>query len=207
MRQRWALCIVALTAGVSMIVGVMIGTASAAEPAPTLSSVDVGFAQDMLAHHQQAITIVGQLSPQAAPDVRAVADQISGTQLAETGQMRGWLQAAGAPEQSPTPMAWMGTDHAGHAEHAGSAMMPGMADDAELTALHEATGVDNEVRFLQLMIRHHQGGISMAQYVRQHGHHASVTATATQMQDEQSNEVDLMVTLLTARGGTPLPFA
>ncbi|GGF12476.1 DUF305 domain-containing protein [Williamsia phyllosphaerae] len=203
MSQRWALCIVALTAGVSMIVGVMIGNAGS-ESAPALSSVDVGFAQDMLAHHQQAITIVGQLSPQATPDVRAVADQISGTQLAETGQMRGWLQAAGEPEQSPTPMAWMGSDHA---EHAGSAMMPGMADDAELTALHETTGVDNEIRFLQLMIRHHQGGISMAQYLRQHGHNGSVTATATQMQDEQSNEVDLMVTLLTARGGTPLPFA
>ncbi|MBJ7290890.1 DUF305 domain-containing protein [Williamsia sp.] len=207
MRQRWALCIVALTAGVSMIVGVMIGNASADDAAPALSGVDVGFAQDMLAHHQQAITIVGQLSPQAAPEVRAVADQISGTQLAETGQMRGWLQAAGEPEQSPTPMAWMGSEHAQHSDHTGSAMMPGMADDAELTALHETTGVANEIRFLQLMIRHHQGGISMAQYVRQHGHNSSVTATATQMQDEQSNEVDLMVTLLTARGGAPLPFA
>ena len=204
MRQRWALCIVALTAGVSMIVGVMIGNAGSGESAPALSRVDVGFAQDMLAHHQQAITIVGQLSPQAAPEIRAVADQISSAQLAETGQMRGWLQAAGAPEQSPTPMAWMGADNA---QHAGSVMMPGMADDAELTSLHDATGGANEIRFLQLMIRHHQGGISMARFVRQHGHNASVTATATQMQDEQSNEVDLMVTLLTARGGTPLPFA
>ncbi|MBY4273429.1 DUF305 domain-containing protein [Rhodococcus fascians] len=201
------LSVVLLTAVVASTAGLLIGRAGHNAEPPLLSSDDIGFAQDMLAHHQQALTIANQLSPVAAPEIRAVADQISRTQLIETGQLRGWLQATGNPEQSPTPMAWMsGHDHHSTAHTADEKMMPGMATDAELTALHNADGVANESSFLQLMIRHHQGGIQMTQAIRMHGHNESVTLTATQMQDDQSNEVDLMVTLLTSLGGSPLPF-
>jgi uncharacterized protein (DUF305 family) len=194
------------TAAVALTLGVLIGRAGDVADQPLLSDVDIGFAQDMLAHHQQALTIIGQLSPNAAPEIRAVADQISRTQSAETGQLRGWLQATDNPEQSPSPMIWM-SGHGHHSStHTAGEMMPGMATDAELTALHLTDGVANEKSFLQLMIRHHQGGIQMAQAVRENGHSRSVTATATQMQDDQSNEVDLMVTFLTRLGGSPLPF-
>ncbi|WP_176460691.1 MULTISPECIES: DUF305 domain-containing protein [Nocardiaceae] len=205
-RRVRLLSTVLVTAVVALTVGVMIGRAGDAADPPSLSRVDIGFAQDMLAHHQQALAIIGQLSPNAAPEIRAVADQISRTQLAETGQLRGWLQATGNPEQSPTPMAWM-SPHGHHpSAHTASGAMPGMATDAELTALHFTDGVANEKSFLQLMIRHHQGGIQMTQEVREHGHSRSVTTTATQMQDDQSNEVDLMVTFLTQLGGSPLSF-
>jgi len=200
------LCAVLVTAAVALTAGVVIGRVADTAESPLLSNVDIGFAQDMLAHHQQALAIVGQLSSDAAPAIRAVAEQISQTQLAETGQLRGWLQATGIPEQSPNPMAWMSGRSHHSVAHTADEMMPGMATDAELTALHDTDGVANETNFLQLMIRHHQGGIQMTQEVRERGHSRSVTTTASQMQDEQSNEVDLMVTLLTALGGSPLPF-
>ena len=197
---------VLVTAVVASSAGVLIGRAGDSAEPPLLSSVDIGFAQDMLAHHQQALTIADQLSPAAAPEIRAVADQISRTQLTETGQLRGWLQATGNPEQSPSPMGWISAQSNHSSARTDGGMMPGMATDAELTTLHHTDGVTNEAGFLQLMIRHHQGGIQMTQQVREHGHNESVTTTATQMQDDQSNEVDLMMTLLTARGGSPLPF-
>lgn len=75
--------------------------------------------------------------------------------------MMGWLQMFDAPLQNERLMSWMhGTD--GH-DHSGIvAVMPGFADGDELTAPHAATGTAVGILFLQLMIRHHQGGIDMA---------------------------------------------
>lgn len=41
--------------------------------------------------------------------------------------------------------------------------MPGMASPADLARLRELRGRDQDVRFCQLMIRHHQGGVAMAE--------------------------------------------
>jgi len=41
-------------------------------------------------------------------------------------------------------------------------LMPGMATEAELTDLRGLTGSEFDVRFLRLMIAHHQGGRDMA---------------------------------------------
>jgi len=100
-------------------------------------------------------------------------------------------------------MAWM----PGHAHLApasdGGVLMHGMATDAELRRLREAKGVDAEVLFLQLMIRHHEGGIVMARaLISMSSRHEAVTM-AKSVVDGQQAEIDHMKQMLTARGAQP----
>lgn len=189
-----------------LLIAVAIGAAVAwafKPTAPQLSSLDIGFSQDMRTHHQQAVTMTDMLAPDDGPDIRAVADEIRFQQLGEIGQMTGWLQVANAAMISPKPMAWM------------SAMpdmappkptMPGMASSADLKQLQRSTGHANEIHFLQLMIRHHEGGIQMAAYAAAHTDVDAVHQTALEMVNQQTQEIQLMTVLLNQRGAAPLPF-
>jgi uncharacterized protein (DUF305 family) len=175
-------------------------------PRPVLmTAVDIGFAQDMSAHHLQAVTMSDMLVGDAGPDMRALAEQIRFTQLTEIGQMTGWLQLVDAPPAATTPMAWMG--HDGH-HHPGDAptAMPGMASPVDLTRLQRSTGRDNEVLFLQLMVRHHQGGIDMASYVVRQTATDPVRRAAAVMINEQAQDIQVMTSLLAHRDGAPLPY-
>lgn len=164
-------------------------------PAPSLlSSLEIGFAQDMSAHHQQAVTMTDMLAPDASPQVKALAEQVRFTQLAEIGQMAGWLQLAGAAPSSTHPMAWMTEPVSDHHDHAMD--MPGMATPAALTRLQRSSGKDNEKLFLQLMTDHHKGGIAMATYAFQHATNDAVRRAASVMVSEQTEEVQFMALMI-----------
>ncbi|MFD4429791.1 DUF305 domain-containing protein [Nocardia sp. NPDC058497] len=67
-----------------------------ATAAPVLTATELGFVQDMTAHHQQALILTERLDPAADPTVRRLADQIADTQQVEIGTLLGWTQLAGA---------------------------------------------------------------------------------------------------------------
>lgn len=196
----------------ALIMAALIGSAATAamhrdhEPPPILTSIDVSFAQDMSAHHQQAAMMSDMLATTAAPDVRALADQIRFTQLNEIGQLTAWLQLADAPSSSPEPMAWMHPGGTHHPTTGAMTAMPGIASPSDLQQLQRATGDDNETLFLQLMTRHHQGGIEMASYVLRHTSTDVVRRVAAVMIDEQIQELHVMIILLAQRGDTPLAY-
>lgn len=171
--------------------------------APQLSTLEIGFAQDMRNHHQQAVAMTDMLAPDDAPDVRAMAEQIRFTQLGEIGQMTGWLQIANAAMISPKPMSWMSA--MGHTAPP-KATTPGMASPQDLKDLQRSTGRANEIHFLQLMTRHHQGGIEMAAYAAGHTALDAVRQTALGMVDQQTRELQVMTTLLSQRGAVVLPY-
>jgi uncharacterized protein (DUF305 family) len=197
MKLRWA-GIVLLAAALGA------GTTWMFKPvAPQLSTLDIGFAQDMRTHHQQAIIMTDMLASDDSADVRALGEQIRFQQLDEIGQMTGWLQIANQAMISPRPMAWMsempgmtGTNIA----------MPGMASPQDLKALQRSTGRTNEIHFLQLMTRHHQGGIEMAAYAAAHSDVDAVRLTARAMVDQQTQEIQLMSVLLSQRAAIPLSY-
>jgi uncharacterized protein (DUF305 family) len=85
------------------------------------------------------------------------------------------------------------------------AVMPGMATESELAQLRSLSGTPFDVLFLQLMIRHHQGGLEMAQYGEQHASEKAVRTLAGSIVAAQTSETDTMEDMLAARGGTPLP--
>lgn len=182
---------------------------------PAAGSVDVGFAQDMSTHHTQAVTMANwERDHTTDPELRQLAFDIQSTQLEQIGRMKGWLMLWNQPEQAVgANMAWM-RQPAGHdgmamggPQAAGSgALMPGMATNDELSKLRTLSGKDLDVYFLQLMLRHHQGGAGMAQYAHDHASVTAVRTLAQSMLVSQGAEMDLMRQMLTARGAQPLPF-
>jgi uncharacterized protein (DUF305 family) len=171
---------------------------------PGDTSVDAGFTRDMLVHHQQAVSMAGMTRDRTGDAaVRLLAYDMETQQLTESGVFKGWLDGWGLlGESDAEPMAWMGS---GHMHMQSDGRMPGMATTAELTRLKSLTGRELDVLFLQLMIRHHQGGIPMAQYAAEHAETAYVRTAARKMADAQSLEVVNMEKMLRNLGGAPLP--
>ncbi|MEV4236625.1 DUF305 domain-containing protein [Nocardia sp. NPDC050408] len=171
---------------------------------PVLSSTEIGFTQDMVAHHSQALLMTQRLDSGVDGTVRALAQQISDTQRTEIGMLLGWLRMARVVTINPHPMAWMHTDQPNLTQHQHATPtstadhMPGMATQAELDALAAARGADAEALFLRLMQRHHVGGIQMAQAADRQLSSGIVEQAARDMIDTQSREVGLMM-LLTQR--------
>ena len=176
--------------------GVMAGRWSAAgDDPPGEGSVDVGFARDMAAHHDQAVALSGLVRDRTDdPDIKLLAKDIALTQQGQIGEMRGWLDVWGLPPTSvEPPMQWMDGMAAGEP-------MPGLAGDDEIAALTAAEGVEAETLFLELMIRHHEGGIHMASAAADTAGEEFVRRLAGGMVESQQAEVDYMVDLLAERG-------
>jgi len=169
---------------------------------PALGSVDVGFAEDMSVHHQQAIDMAGYARDNSTnPAIVTVAFDIETSQSVEMGTMLGWLQTWGAPRVDPNPMSWM----AGHAHLTANGLMPGMATPAQERKLLSSHGDALNILFLQLMIHHHQGGVEMAQYAYDHAKTPYEKILAGNMHAAQSNEILQMEQMLRQLGGTELP--
>ncbi len=96
--------------------------------------------------------------------VLLLANDIYDDQTFEIGEMQGWLDSWGLTRSTTLPtMGWM-TGHSLDAD----GLMPGMATPAEISHLQSLTGNALDIDFLQLMIRHHQGGLQMEQYAADH---------------------------------------
>ncbi|MEU1985509.1 DUF305 domain-containing protein [Nocardia sp. NPDC019395] len=191
--------------------GVLLAPDSADGDTPA-GPVDIGFAQDMSAHHAQAVEMSGiALTGSTDPEVRRLAYDILTTQQSQIGRMQGWLQIWDAPARATGGyMAWMPQDeHAGHGhDHgpAGMATMPGMASTDDLRRLRAAQGPELDTLFLQLMLRHHQGGVPMLEYGAEHAETTEIQTLAGQMLPAQAGESRLMTKMLTDRGAEPLPL-
>jgi len=197
-----------LGGGLAVALGIGAPQASAT---PTADSVDAGFARDMSHHHLQAVEMADLAADRSHdPAVRLIAFDIASTQNNQVGRMRGWLSLWGLPlNGGGEVMSWMGDDlshmHMDTGRADDGAIMPGMATETELTQLRSLTGTPFDVLFLQLMIRHHEGGTAMAEYGAKHAQEAAVRSLAQTIVDTQTAEVTTMEQMLRARGGSPLP--
>ena len=176
--------VLALVAGAAALAGAGIARS------PADNSADAGFARDMSAHHSQAIEMaLITLGGTEDPAIRTLATDILLTQQAQIGMMRGWLDVWGLPATGLKPaMAWMG--------HAMDGPMPGMATAEEIASLRELPPAEADRRFLDLVIRHHQGGLAMAQAGIELGREPVVRRLAEAILTGQQSEIDLMRDLL-----------
>jgi uncharacterized protein (DUF305 family) len=181
----------------------------------------------MSEHHAQAVQMaMVEFDHGADTDTRNVAQDIALTQQREIGVMSSWLSGWGrAQTTTGLPMRWMGSaaasdetggsanhDMAGMAGMTGgsdagvatdprnTARMPGMATPAELQRLASLKGHDLDVLFLTLMVRHHRGGVAMAQYAALHAGDDKVRDLARATVVSQSAEIDQMQRDLTRLG-------
>jgi uncharacterized protein (DUF305 family) len=175
------------------------GGGSTANP----SAVDIGFAQDMSNHHQQAVEMAAYARDNSTnKQVVHFAYDIEQNQSLEEGEMTGWLDTWGKTRYDPHPMHWMG---AAHEQHVVNGLMPGMATPAQMSRLETLHGKALDIYFLQLMIHHHQGGAPMARFALQHGTIDYVRTLAGHMLANQTTETIQMEQLLRQLGGAPLP--
>ncbi len=165
----------------------------------TGSDADIIFAQLMISHHGQAVQMADMALQQAnSAEVTDLATQIKAAQDPEIGQMRGWLQQWGAPEQMD------GMDHGamGHGDtdsdsgDSGGQSAGGMMSDADMGALGNASGADFDRMWLTMMIAHHEGAIKMAEQVKAESTNPDVTALADAVVAGQKKEIDTMQQLL-----------
>lgn len=193
---------------------------------PAADSVDVGFAQDMTVHHNQATEMAAvELANGTDAGVRGVAYDILTSQQNQIGQMQGWLALWGrAPVPVDGYMRWMdhsemdhsdmdqsgaamdGMDHSsGHSDTtssdaSGASVMPGMATPEQLAELRTATGVDVDRIFLDLMMTHHRGGVEMMEQAQERAQTAAVKRLAESMLQTQTSEMELMASLRSQLG-------
>ncbi len=114
------------------------------------TEADLRYVTMMIPHHEQALTMTGLVERRAADQrVHALAGRIADVQEAEIAMMRDWLSRHGGPD--------------GHGEHGAHELMPGMATPEQMAALRTATGAEFDQRFLDLMITHHEGALTMAE--------------------------------------------
>jgi len=211
--RRWShLALVAVIAAGLLVIGgaaaVALGIGRA--PTPTSDGADAGFARDMADHHLQGVEMANlALQRSADPEVRGLAFDISSTQTNQAGRMQGWLALWGLPQSGGEPMAWMTDADAGMTMDMGGSTaaggMPGMATEQELAELRTLTGAAFDVRFLQLMIRHHGGALPMAKFAAEHADQAAVRSLARSIAFTQQAEANTMEEMIRARGGAPEP--
>jgi uncharacterized protein (DUF305 family) len=180
-------------------------TATSSPPvAQAHNQADITFAQGMIPHHAQAIAM-SQMAAQRAvsPQVKDLAARIQSAQQPEIDQLSGLLRAWNAPVPSTNSpmggMAQMGQGEMGQGQMGqmgpGGAM-PGMMSGGQMQQMGQASGAAFDRMFLQMMIIHHQGAVTMAKTELKDGQNSDARQLAQRIVDAQQREITEMQTLL-----------
>jgi uncharacterized protein (DUF305 family) len=150
---------------------------------------DVRFMQGMISHHAQALEMTALLATRSERDVmQQLAKRIEISQADEIKMMQEWLAARG---QEVTDV----TAHHAHGAH----LMPGMLTPEEMSQLERASGLDFDRLFLELMVKHHKGAITMVEeLLAQPGaaQDSQLFAFTSDITADQSMEIDRMALML-----------
>ena len=175
-------------------------------------AVEIGFAQFMSLHHQQAIAMAQLLQDGRPTRLALLARDIEGTQQLELGEMRGWLALWDQPLlPAGRSMDWMLLgDRPPDAELRRYLLdcqrtptgMPGLAADDELESLRRLDGLERDRLFLRLMRAHHDGALPMARHAAEQARLPAVRALAQRIALDQARERDLIERMLQALPAT-----
>ena len=156
--------------------------ASAASHTKSLQNLgmnEVMFAQMMIPHHTQAISISNiALKKSKNQDILKLSRQIKNAQGSEISQMTYWLKATNSS---------MTMDH--------DMKMSGMLTVKELASLKSLNGDEFDRKFLVLMIKHHQGALEMLDLISD-SKNAEANALSKAINTAQSKEITFMKLLL-----------
>ena len=152
------------------------------------NQADVDFAQGMIPHHAQAIEMADMAIAQAeSAEVIDLAERIRAAQDPEIEQLTTWLEDWG----QDVPDREMSMD-----DDMGDMSMDGMMTQDQMDEMAAASGVEFDQMFLEMMIVHHDGAVSMAEDEVANGEYEPAIAMAQSIIDGQSAEIDEMDQLL-----------
>jgi len=153
------------------------GSTSEEKSSSQYSADEIMFAQMMIPHHEQAVTMSElALSNTTTADIVALATAIRDAQAPEIIQMQSWID--GKSES-----------------HMHDMEMGGMLTDAELAELAELKGAAFDQMFLTAMIAHHEGALDMVEMIND-STNSEVKTLAANIVQSQSAEIEAMKALL-----------
>ena len=170
---------------VLLTLGVVLGSllavaapAHASEPAPDTATAkfEIDFMQDMIDHHAMAV-MMGEMCLEKAihEELRALCEQIIATQNQEIATMQAWLQD------------WYGVSYEPE-------MTKG--EMQRMHKLHELSGAEFEIAFMEMMIRHHRQAIREAERCVDRAYHDELMTLCQNIIETQSAEIEQMQTWL-----------
>jgi len=168
---------------------------AAALGSPTYVDADVQFMQGMTFHHAQALEMTRLLSMNTqSAEMRLLAGRVDISQTAEIGMMARWLEARGerAPDLEDDDVWPLSEDE----------LMPGMLTDGQMTRLAAARTDAFDRLFLEFMIEHHEGALTMVEtlfLVSGAAQEPEIFQYLTHIDADQSMEIGRMNTMLLAR--------
>ncbi|MEX0899886.1 MAG: DUF305 domain-containing protein [Gammaproteobacteria bacterium] len=149
------------------------------------SLADVRFMQDMISHHQQALDMAALLPDRTARnEMMELAQRIESSQKDEIEFMTAWLGENGEAVSA--------------VQHAHDTMK-GMAMAEQMEALAAASGETFDAMFLDLMITHHEGALTMVEELLDTAGAAQTPVMfefTRDVRDDQEAEIERMVVML-----------
>ena len=160
----------------------------------------------MIPHHAQAVVMAGWApSHGARKDVAILCERIVVAQRDEIQLVQSWLREKGQPVPDATSthmrMNMGGMTH--------DMLMPGMLNDEQLARLDKARGSEFDRLFLEAMIAHHAGAITMVETLFGTPGAANddlIYKMASDVYADQTTEIRVMENMLsTVPGATRAP--
>lgn len=153
---------------------------------PKDANFDLRFIDGMTPHHEGAIAMAQEaLQKSKRPEIKKLAQDIINAQQQELAQMKTW-RSTWYPKANVTPM--MYNAQMGHMMPMSEAMRSSMMMNGDLGAADDQF----DLRFLNAMIPHHQGAVTMAQQALEKSDRPEVKQLAQNIVDSQQKEIDQM---------------
>ena len=160
---------------------------SAEEFSGEFNDADVEYVSGMIVHHEQAVEMSDILLAKDDVDTNVVslAEDIRDAQQPEIDQMVTWLQAWGHEPDD---------NHSGHGDH--GAAHEGMMGEEDIAELEATEGKEASRLFLEQMIVHHEGAVSMAEDHLANGENPEALELSEEIISVQQAEIEQMEDLL-----------
>lgn len=154
------------------------------ERSTEVTDADIAFVHGMIPHHQQALAMTALVPDRTTnEDLHKLAERIDVSQHDEIAQLESWLRDRRV----------LDSDHGNHDE-----LMPGMLTEIQFGALEAASGKEFDRLFLEYMIQHHEGAITMVADLLDEGNaqDPALFQIARHVDGDQQIEITRMTRLL-----------
>lgn len=156
--------------------GKMNHAAMETSPNAAKAPFDLQFLDTMSAHHQSAIEMAQLVEQRSSRDeLKKMAKKMIDDQQGEIKQMKEWKQQWYADKGDVVNM-----------------KMPGMMESMKgmsMEKMEASSGEQFDAMFLDMMSKHHQGAVKMAQEAQKKAQHKEIKDLAKKVVDEQKKEI------------------
>jgi uncharacterized protein (DUF305 family) len=153
---------------------------------PADANYDLRFIDAMIPHHQGAVEMAKEaLSKSKRPEITKLAQDIIAAQNIEINELKQWRQAW-YPKANNTPMAY--DSKMGHMMPMSQQQMQDMMMKGDLGA----ADAQFNLRFINAMIPHHEGAVTMAQDALKKTKRPEIKKLSQEIITSQQKEIDQM---------------